>query len=102
MSVPSPDDDHDGISIRIGVPRHVVRVRKPRRVYHVPGCANAAALKAIIAAIALAQLQPDAIISVPTSDCTTARSLADWWEDWKIRICKALLDTTKPARQVLT
>ena len=61
MSVPGPFTDHNGISIRIGVPRHVVCVRKPRRVYTVSCCAYAAAHKAIIASIALAKLQPDAI-----------------------------------------
>ena len=68
MSVLGPAADHNGISIRIGVPRHVVRVRKPSRVYPVPGCAHAAAHKAIIAAIALAQLKADAAVSVPKSD----------------------------------
>ena len=77
MSVHGPDADYNGISIRIGVPRHVVSVRKPRRVYPVPGCAHAAAHKAIIAVIALAQLRSDAVIAVPTSDYTTARSLAN-------------------------
>ena len=32
MSVPGSAADHNGIIIRINVPRHVVRVRKPRRV----------------------------------------------------------------------
>ena len=88
--VTGPASDHKGISIRIGVPRHVVRVQKPRRVYPVPGCVHATTHKSIIAAIALAQLQADAIISVPTSDYITARSVADWWNDWKIRLRKFL------------
>ena len=33
MSVPGLSADHNGISIRIGVPRHVVRIRNMRRVY---------------------------------------------------------------------
>ena len=102
MSVPGPADDHNGIIIRIGVPRHAVRVRNPMRVYPVPGCAHAAAHKAIIAAIALAQLRADAIISVPTSDYTTARSLAGWWDDWNISIRKVLLAATNTSRQGLT
>ena len=32
ISVPGPDADHNGISIRISVPRHVFLIRKPRRV----------------------------------------------------------------------
>ena len=76
-SVPGHAADLEDISIRIGVPRHVVRVRKPRRVYPVPGLAHAAAHKAIMAVIALDHLQPDAISSVPTSDYTTVRSLFD-------------------------
>ena len=81
MSVSGPSADHNGISIRIGVPRHVVRVRKPRRVFPVPGCARAAAHKSIIAAIKQAQLQSDETFSVPTSDDITARRLADWCDD---------------------
>ena len=77
MSVSGPAADHNGISIRIGMPRHVVRVRKPRRVYNVPGCAYAAAHKSIIAAIKQAQLQTDETISVLTSDHITARRLSD-------------------------
>ena len=57
MSVPGPAADHNNISIRIFVPRHEVRVRKPKRLYPVPGYAHAAAHKAIIAAIALVQLR---------------------------------------------
>ena len=77
MSVPGTDADHNVISIRIGVPRHVVSVRKPRRVYPIPGRAHAAAHKPIIAAICLTQLQADAIISFPTSDYITVWILAD-------------------------
>ena len=101
MSVPGPAAEHNGISIRIGVPRHVVCIRKPKRVYPVPGYAYAAAHKSIIAAIALAQIRADAIISVPTSDYTTARSLADWSDDWKIILRKVLLAATNTARQGL-
>ena len=102
MSVPGPATGHNGISIRIGVPRHVVRVQKPRRVYSVPNCANATAHKAIIAAIALVQLRADAIISVPTSEYTTARILADWWDYWNISLRKVYLAATNTARQGLT
>ena len=102
MSVPGPDADHNGISNRIGVPRHVVRSRNSRRAYSVPGCAHEAAHKAIIAAIAQAHLQADETISVPTSDYLTARRLAEWWDDWKKRLRKVLLATTKTARQGLT
>ena len=45
MSVPGPATDHNGISIRIGAPRTVVRIRKPRRVYPVPGRAREKAEK---------------------------------------------------------
>ena len=102
LSVPGPAADHNGISIRIGVPRYVVRVRKPRHVYPVPGCANTAAHKAIVAAIKLAQLQVDETLSVPPSDYITARRLAEWWDEWKIRLRKVLLATTKTARQGMT
>ena len=77
MSKPGPAANHNIISIRIGVPRHLARVQKPRRVYRVPGCAHADAHKANIAAIALARFQPNATISVPTSDYITSRSLAE-------------------------
>ena len=56
LSVPGPAADHNGISIRIGAPRHIVRVRKPRRVYPIPGCAQATATSAIVAAIERAQI----------------------------------------------
>ena len=102
MAIPGPAAHHNGISIRIGVSRHVVFVRKPRCVYPVPSCAYAAANKAIYTDLALVKVQADAIISVPTSDYTTARRLADWWDDWKIRLRKVLLTTTKIARQGLT
>ena len=102
LSVPGPAADHNGISIRIGVPRYVVRVRQPRHVYPVPGCANTAAHKAIVAAIKLAQLQADETLSVPPSDYITARRLAEWWDEWKIRLRKVLLATTKTARQGMT
>ena len=96
MSVLGPAADHNGISIRIGVPRHVVRVRRPSRVYPVPRCAHAAAHKAILPAIAVTQLQADAIISVPTSDYTIARSLADGWDDLKINFVKFFSRLFKP------
>ncbi|TDH71265.1 hypothetical protein CCR75_007914 [Bremia lactucae] len=75
--VPGPAADHNGISARIGVPRHIVRAQKPARVDPVPGCAQAATISKIIAAIELAQRQVDDTASVYTSDCLTARRLAD-------------------------
>ncbi|TDH73981.1 uncharacterized protein CCR75_003321 [Bremia lactucae] len=56
----------------------------------------------ITATIELAQRQVDDTASVPTSDCLTARRLADWGDTWKIRLRKILLATTKQARQGLT
>ena len=100
--VTGPASDHKGISIRIGVPRHVVRVQKPRRVYPVVGFAHAAKQRDTLAAIAMVQIQDDAAISVPTSDCITTRSLAYWWDNWKTGLRKALLETNKTARQCLT
>ena len=79
-----------------------MRVRKPRRVYPVPGCAQATATSAILAAIKLAQIEVDESSSVPSSEYRTARRLADWWDGWKIRLRKVLLATTKTARQGLT
>ncbi|TDH70315.1 hypothetical protein CCR75_009217 [Bremia lactucae] len=102
LAVPGPAADHNGISIRIGVPRHLVSVRTPRRVYPIPGCAHAAAHKAIIAAIDLAQIQVAETLSVPPLDYITGRRLARLWDDWKIRLRKVLLTTTKFARQGLT
>ena len=55
-----------------------------------------------VAEFALAQLRAESIISVPTSNYTTVRSLADWWDDWKISLRKALLADTKTARRGLT
>ncbi|TDH70247.1 hypothetical protein CCR75_000195 [Bremia lactucae] len=68
FSVPGPAADHNGISVKIAEPRHVVRVRKLRRVYSVPGCAQAAAISKITAAIKLAQRQVDETASAPTPD----------------------------------
>ena len=76
-SVPGLATDHNGISVRIGTPHHVVRIRKPRRVYPVPGCAQAAAISERTAAIAMAQRQVEETASVPTSDSLTSRMLAD-------------------------
>ena len=95
FSVPGPAADHNGIIVRIRAPRHVVHVWKPRRVYPVPGCAQAAAIGNITAAIELAQHQVDHTDSIPTSDYLTARILADWWDTWKLRLRKILLANTK-------
>ena len=102
MSVPGPSADHNGISIRIGAPRHIVRVRKPRRIYPVPGCAQATATRAIVAAIELAQIEVDKSSFITSSDYHTAQRLADWWDEWKIGLRKVLWATTKPARKGLT
>ena len=56
LSVPGPSSEHNGISIQIGVPRHIVRVRKPLRIYSVPGCAQATATSSILAAIKREQI----------------------------------------------
>ena len=63
--------DHNGISIRIEAPRHIVRVRKPLRVYPVPGCAQATATSAILMDIDLAQIEVDKSSSIPSSDSRT-------------------------------
>ena len=81
------------------MPSYVVRVRKPRRVYPVPGCANVAVNKAIVAAFKLAQIQAYGTLSVSPSDFTTARRPAEWWDAWKIRLRKVLMATTNTARQ---
>ena len=57
--------DDNGISVRIGASRHIVRVRKPRRVCPVPGCAYATATSAIVASIELVQIVVDKSISIP-------------------------------------
>ncbi|CAI5703594.1 unnamed protein product [Peronospora effusa] len=75
LAVDKPVLDLIGDNIRIVAPRHVVRVRKTRHVYSIPGCAQAAA---------------------------TTRQLADWWDEWKIRLRKVLVENTKIARQSLT
>ena len=100
--MPNPSADHNGISIRIGAPRHIVRVRKPRRIYPVPGCAQATATRAIVAAIELAQIEVDKSSFITSSDYHTAQRLADWWDEWKIGLRKVLLATTKTARKGLT
>ena len=102
MSVPGPSADHNGISIQIGAPQHIVRVRKPRRVYPVPGCAQATATSAIPATIELAQIKVDESSFIPSSDFCTVQRLANWWDEWKIKLRKILLSTTKTARQGLT
>ena len=73
LSVPGPLADHNGISIRIGAPRHIVRVRKPRRIYPVPGCAQATATSAIVATIEMTQIEADKSSSIPSSDYRTAQ-----------------------------
>ncbi|TDH65703.1 hypothetical protein CCR75_002989 [Bremia lactucae] len=60
--------DHNGISVRIRALRHVLRVRKPRCVYPILKCAQAAAISKITAAIELAQRQVDETASFSTSD----------------------------------
>ncbi|CAH0488121.1 unnamed protein product [Peronospora farinosa] len=53
-------------------------------------------------AIERAQITIDIFRSVPTSDYRTARQLAEWWDEWKIRLRKVFVATTKIARQSLT
>ena len=79
-SVPGPAADHNVISVRIETPHHVVRIRKPGRVYPFPGCVKVAAISEIPAENAITQRQVDKTASVPTSDSLTARRLADWWD----------------------
>ena len=88
LSVPGPLADHNGISIRIGAPRHILRVRKPRRIYPVPGCAQATATRAIAEAIELAQIEVDRSSFITSSDYHTAKRLADWWDEWKLNYAK--------------
>ena len=78
---------------------HLVRIRKPWRVYPIPGCTQVATISEITAAIAMAQRQVDGAASVPTSHPLTARRLADWWDTRKIRIRQILPVTNKKARQ---
>ena len=56
LSVPGPASDHNGKSIWIGAPRHFMPLRKPRKVYHVPACAQGDTNTAIVAAIEMMQL----------------------------------------------
>ena len=81
LSVPGPAADHNGISIRIGAPRQIVLIRKPRQVYSVPGCAQATATNAILAAIEITQIEVDKSSSITSSDYRTAQHLADWWDE---------------------
>ena len=94
MSVPGPSPDQNGISIRIGA-LYVICVRKPRRVYPVPRCAQATTNSKIDAAIELAQLQVDKATSARTSDYDTDRRLANWWGEWRINLRKVKLANRK-------
>lgn len=94
ISISVPEADHDGVGIRIGASRTVVRF------YPVPGCAHETANSINIAAIALAQSKVDNTTTVPTSDYRTARLSADWWDDWKINFRKVLLATIKKLAKV--
>ena len=102
MSVSGPLDGHNGIRIRIGAPRTVLRVCTPKRVYSVPGGAQEIANSKNIAAIALAQLKVDSTTSKPTSNYRSARLMADSWDKWTINPPKVLLAEPKNARQSLT
>ena len=101
MSEPGPSADHNGSSIRIGAPQHIVRVHKPRRAYPVPSCTQATAISAIFATIEPAQIEVDKSSSIPSSDSRMDQRLADWSDEWKIGLRKVLLETTKTARQGL-
>ena len=61
-----PAVNHNAISVRVGVPRYVVRICKPWRVYPDPGCAQVAAISEITDAIAMTQRQVGGTASVPT------------------------------------
>ena len=100
MYISGPVADHNGISLRIRAPRHIVRVRKPRRVFPVPRFAQAIAISTILAAIELEHFEVDKSSSIPSSSSRTAQRLADWWDEWKIGLGKVLLATTITARKV--
>ena len=102
LSVHSLTAYYNGMKIRIGAPRYVVRVCQSRRVCYVPGCAHDTANSKIIAFINMAQLQINESDSVLTSDYLTAQRLAGWWDPSKIRLRKVLLMTYKHARQGLS
>ena len=57
LSVPGPEADHNGTSKLMGALGHVMRVRKPRRVYTVSGCTQTIAISAILAVIELAHIE---------------------------------------------
>ncbi|TDH74337.1 hypothetical protein CCR75_004624 [Bremia lactucae] len=65
MSVPRPAADHNGNSIRSGVPRDVVCDISIRRVHPVPECAHATSDRAILAGIEQARNKNDEASSVP-------------------------------------
>ena len=64
-------------SVRIGAPRHIVRVRKPRRIYPVTDFAQETATSAILMAIELASIESEKFSSIPSSIYRTAHRLAD-------------------------
>ena len=77
LSVPRLAAEPNGITIRIGAPRRIMRVCKPRRVHPVLGCAKAAANRAIIAALENAQSIVDDANSITTVIYDMARRLAE-------------------------
>ncbi|CAI5702020.1 unnamed protein product [Peronospora effusa] len=111
LSVPGPEADHNGISIRIVAPRHVLRVRKPRHVYPVPGCAQAAAISSILAAIERAQIKNDESVlfrrrtivrpdNWPTARQSLTRSCRQRLKLLYVRLDAALLEARSSAKSV--
>ena len=77
LSVPEPAADHDGIITRIGVPHHIVHMRKSRQVYPEPGCAKAAAKCAMLAALDTVWSVVEEVNFLLVVAVATARRLAD-------------------------
>ena len=102
MFLSGPAADRNRISFRIGAPQHTLRGRKPGQIDPFPGCAQATATSAILAAINLAQIEADRFSSNLSSDSRAAQRLAKWWDGWKTGLRKVLLETTKTSHQGLT
>ena len=89
LSLPVPSANNNIIYFRMGIPRHVAVLRKPRRFNSMPGCTHATA-NSDFAAIDLAQLQAYESVSFPPSNSLKSRIIADWWHDWKIWLRKII------------
>ncbi|CAH0513257.1 unnamed protein product [Peronospora belbahrii] len=74
-------------------------IRKPRRVYPVPECAQAAAKWEVMAALDVAQGVVKGAHSQSTFDINTARLLVKRWGTWNESVRNARLVATKHARQ---